>query len=106
MAFPNCSVTCASLPIALNCISICAQNCPDACKSLGFNSSTCSSTCGVSCAVAFTTPNMYTLSFMITSSGSYFVAVLVKNVHVLIPIIDSFDMNVTVSIRSLDLPLH
>jgi hypothetical protein len=49
---------------------------------------------------------MYTLSFMITSSGSYFVAVLVKNVHVLIPIIDSFDMNVTVSIRSLDLPLH
>jgi hypothetical protein len=28
---------------------------------------------------------MYSISFMMTTSGAYFVAVLVKNVHVFIP---------------------
>ena len=43
---------------------------------------------------------------MITSSGSYFVAVLVKNVHVLVPNIDLFEKNVIILIRSLDPPFY
>jgi hypothetical protein len=72
------------------CSSICAQNCPDACKNLGFSSIFCHSTCGISCSIAFSSKNTYAVSYIMTSSGLYHVAVMVKNVHVHSPFVNLF----------------
>ncbi len=82
MIFPNCTGTCSSRYSLTNCISICSESCTDACKRLGFTSSHCYSTCGVPCSISDAGTNLYSVSFMTTHSGSYVIAVLVKNIHV------------------------